>query len=189
MEKSNETKNRLLEAACEAFREKGYEKAKVSDIVSKADLAQGTFYLYFKTKKDCLNTLMTELMKDFLEDMREEYQRLDKDSIFKLAAMLCESLESHSEIIAIMHFEQDNIDEHTLNQHNALEKEIIGLVFSALKINGASESCAEIKTYLIDALISHHLLNNVYVKNAAIARPDINLLDKILTVINEVDCR
>ncbi|MBX0312473.1 MAG: TetR/AcrR family transcriptional regulator, partial [Sulfurihydrogenibium sp.] len=42
------TKDKIIVAAKELFSTKGYHETKVSDIVEKAGVAQGTFYLYFK---------------------------------------------------------------------------------------------------------------------------------------------
>ncbi|KZE39908.1 TetR family transcriptional regulator [Bhargavaea cecembensis] len=43
-------RERIIQAAIEVFREHGIEKTKISDIVKKAQIAQGTFYLYFPSK-------------------------------------------------------------------------------------------------------------------------------------------
>lgn len=40
----------IIEAAIELFTEKGLEKTKIADIVKQANIAQGTFYLYFSSK-------------------------------------------------------------------------------------------------------------------------------------------
>ena len=45
-------KNALLQTAFDLFRDKGFAKTTISDIVSDAGLAKGTFYLYFKDKYD-----------------------------------------------------------------------------------------------------------------------------------------
>lgn len=42
--------DKIIQAAIDVFREKGVEKTKVSDIVKKAGIAQGTFYLYFPSR-------------------------------------------------------------------------------------------------------------------------------------------
>ncbi len=67
-----ERRAQLLKAAREAFDEKGYESATVSDIVRRAGVAQGTFYLYFGTKKDIVVELSQrpmELVADRLRSM------------------------------------------------------------------------------------------------------------------------
>lgn len=53
-------REQLLRAARAVFARKGYGKATVSDIVREAGVAQGTFYLYFPSKKAVLNTLARE---------------------------------------------------------------------------------------------------------------------------------
>ena len=47
----------ILAAARKVFREKGYEGATISDIVKEAGVAQGTFYLYFPSKRDAFFAL------------------------------------------------------------------------------------------------------------------------------------
>jgi AcrR family transcriptional regulator len=49
-----------MEAGMAVFAEKGYHRTKVSDIVRKAGVAQGTFYLYFDSKKSLFLTLLDE---------------------------------------------------------------------------------------------------------------------------------
>jgi len=48
----------LLKTAFEAFTTKGFSKTSISDIVKKAGVAKGTFYLYFKDKYDIRNRLV-----------------------------------------------------------------------------------------------------------------------------------
>lgn len=68
-ERSAETRKRILEAAREVFSEKGYEKARVADIISKAGIGHGTFWLYFHNKED--------LLRHMLRDMVAELESLD----------------------------------------------------------------------------------------------------------------
>ena len=49
----------LLQTAFELFTEKGFTKTTISDIVNRAGLAKGTFYLYFKDKYDLRDKLVT----------------------------------------------------------------------------------------------------------------------------------
>ena len=48
----------LLKTAFEYFTTKGFSKTSISDIVGKAGVAKGTFYLYFKDKYDIRNRLI-----------------------------------------------------------------------------------------------------------------------------------
>ena len=53
----------LLRAARKVFRAKGYNGASVSEIVREAGVAQGTFYLYFPSKRDAAVSLRDGLME------------------------------------------------------------------------------------------------------------------------------
>ena len=48
----------LLDTSFELFTSKGINKTSISDIVEKAGVAKGTFYLYFKDKYDIRNRLI-----------------------------------------------------------------------------------------------------------------------------------
>jgi len=52
----------LLDAAVAVFHERGFQKARVSDIVAAAGVAQGTFYLYFRSKEN----IFTEICDAFM---------------------------------------------------------------------------------------------------------------------------
>jgi AcrR family transcriptional regulator len=50
--KKEQTKERILRAALELFREKGLERATTKEISRKAGIAEGTLFNYFETKED-----------------------------------------------------------------------------------------------------------------------------------------
>ena len=52
-------RNSLLDSAFTLFLDNGFNKTSISDIVEKAGVAKGTFYLYFKDKYDIRNQLIS----------------------------------------------------------------------------------------------------------------------------------
>jgi AcrR family transcriptional regulator len=56
----------LLKAAREVLAEKGLDAAKVSDIVARAGVAQGTFYLYFPSKHSLVLALAEDMDRHIL---------------------------------------------------------------------------------------------------------------------------
>lgn len=52
----------LVDAAFAVFLEKGVATTAVDDIVEKAGVAKGTFYLYFKTKDDAVNAVAERIV-------------------------------------------------------------------------------------------------------------------------------
>ncbi|WP_287155624.1 TetR/AcrR family transcriptional regulator [Candidatus Solincola tengchongensis] len=61
-ERSAETRKRILDAAREVFAEKGYEKTTAADIISRAGIGHGTFWLYFRNKEDLLRHMLREMV-------------------------------------------------------------------------------------------------------------------------------
>lgn len=54
------TMRKLLDAGMRVFAERGYQAARVDDIVRAARTSHGTFYLYFANKEDLLRALAVE---------------------------------------------------------------------------------------------------------------------------------
>lgn len=57
-ENKKKKKEALFNTAYELFTTKGINSTAISDIVEKAGVAKGTFYLYFKDKYDIKNKLV-----------------------------------------------------------------------------------------------------------------------------------
>lgn len=60
-------KERIVQASIEAFKEKGIEKTKISDIVQKAGIAQGTFYLYFPSKLSVMPAISEQIVLQLIK--------------------------------------------------------------------------------------------------------------------------
>lgn len=67
MKKNRPKYNQIVEAALEVIAENGYHASQVSKIASKANVADGTIYLYFKNKEDILISVFKEKMGQFIE--------------------------------------------------------------------------------------------------------------------------
>src|SRR6516225_5792547 len=64
-------RERILDAAVHVFAEKGFYGAKVSEIAREAGVADGTIYLYFKSKDDLLISLFEDRMAQINANLRE----------------------------------------------------------------------------------------------------------------------
>ena len=69
---------RIIESSIEVFLEKGIEKATVSAIVKRAEIAQGTFYLYFDSKLSVMPKIAEVMVEKMLEELS---QNVSGDSI------------------------------------------------------------------------------------------------------------
>src|SRR5450759_1289431 len=61
-----EKRRRILEAAIRTFGQRGFHEARVAEIASAARVAEGTVYLYFRSKEDLLGVVFDESMDDVL---------------------------------------------------------------------------------------------------------------------------
>ena len=86
IKKENKRKD-LLNAAFDLFISKGFHNTSIADIVGKAGIAKGTFYLYFKDKSDSRNRLIsskaTQLFQNACLKLNQtSLTRLDEQFIF-----------------------------------------------------------------------------------------------------------
>lgn len=63
-EQGERTRAKLLDAARQVFRERGYTATRVDDITQKAGTSHGAFYLYFANKQDILEALAAQTAED-----------------------------------------------------------------------------------------------------------------------------
>ncbi|MEK6263412.1 MAG: TetR/AcrR family transcriptional regulator [Clostridium sp.] len=59
----------ILDAATKIFSEKGFDGGRTSDIAKEANIAEGTIFRYFKTKKDLLVGLLMPLIIKFFRPL------------------------------------------------------------------------------------------------------------------------
>jgi len=65
----------ILAAATRVFKEKGYHATSVNDIIDAAQIARGTFYLYFTSKRE----VFAELSATFLDLIRASVRKISLD--------------------------------------------------------------------------------------------------------------
>jgi len=69
-ERGRRTRQQLLDAAEAAFGSRGYFETSITDITRRARVAQGTFYVYFPSKR----AIFSELVRDRSRDLRRTVQ-------------------------------------------------------------------------------------------------------------------
>jgi TetR/AcrR family fatty acid metabolism transcriptional regulator len=86
---------RILDAAVEVIAERGYFNSPVSAIAKRAGVADGTIYLYFKSKDDVLRTAIDSTFEKFYRQVAEAFVTLDGPRE-QLEYIAQSHLESHS---------------------------------------------------------------------------------------------
>ena len=77
-----DTRRRLLDAAERVFGELGYPEASIVKITEAAGVAQGTFYLYFDSKK----AIFDELVRDLNQRVRHAMKQASERGVTRLEA-------------------------------------------------------------------------------------------------------
>jgi AcrR family transcriptional regulator len=70
-----ERRRQILDAAKAVFAEAGYHGASINAIVERAQIARGTFYLYFESKSAVFDSILDEAMSE----LRSRIHRIDVD--------------------------------------------------------------------------------------------------------------
>ena len=73
--KKKKKEKELFSAAYELFTTKGTNNTAIDDIVKKAGVAKGTFYLYFKDKYDIINKLILQKSSVLIREALDEMER------------------------------------------------------------------------------------------------------------------
>jgi TetR/AcrR family fatty acid metabolism transcriptional regulator len=67
---------RILDAAIEVIAENGFFESPVSKIAERAGVADGTIYLYFKSKDDVLRAAIDRMAQRFYDGVEREFQHV-----------------------------------------------------------------------------------------------------------------
>jgi AcrR family transcriptional regulator len=100
------TRQKLLDAAEAVFGEMGYERASIVEITRSAGVAQGTFYVYFPSKKAVFVELVWELNRKLRRSLRTATDALVDADRFELervgALTFLEFVQQHQSLYRIV---------------------------------------------------------------------------------------
>jgi TetR/AcrR family transcriptional regulator, fatty acid metabolism regulator protein len=85
--RSGDKRDRILKAAVKVFARNGFHATRVSEVAKAAGVADGTIYLYFKSKEELLVSLFEDRVDKLLVFMREELPK-QPDAPARLRAVI-----------------------------------------------------------------------------------------------------
>jgi TetR/AcrR family fatty acid metabolism transcriptional regulator len=86
-QRASDKRDRILKAAVKVFARSGFHATRVSEVAKAAGVADGTIYLYFKSKEELLFSLFEDRVNRLLRFMREELPK-KADAATKLRAVI-----------------------------------------------------------------------------------------------------
>src|ERR687892_1602167 len=97
----------ILRAAISVFAHNGYFNSKVADIASEAGVADGTVYLYFKSKEEILHSIFDRSMEDAIAECRKQLAEITdpREKLRRIALMHLERLGADRDLAVVFQVE------------------------------------------------------------------------------------
>jgi AcrR family transcriptional regulator len=106
-QKKRNKRDRLLRSALELFLEKGPASTSIDDIVQRAGVAKGTFYLYFKDRNDILEDLVvregSRLVAESFLHARSRHPATPDEEILMAVREVLKKLKAAPELLILIH--------------------------------------------------------------------------------------
>ena len=97
----------ILRAATQVFARNGYFNAKVADIARSAGVADGTVYLYFKSKEEILHSIFDRGVEEAIADARRQIADSDdpREQLRRIARLHLERLGADRDLAVVFQVE------------------------------------------------------------------------------------
>ena len=97
----------ILRAAISVFAHNGYFNSKVADIAREAGVADGTVYLYFKSKEDILHSIFDRSVEEALDAARNQIKEVDdpREKLRQIALLHLERLGADRDLAVVFQVE------------------------------------------------------------------------------------
>lgn len=97
----------ILRAGVKVFARNGYFSSKVADIAREAGIADGTVYLYFKSKDEILHSIFDRAMEEFIAEGRREIAAVvgPAAKLKRIAELHLEKLSADRELAIVFQIE------------------------------------------------------------------------------------
>jgi len=97
----------ILRAATRVFARNGYFNSKVADIARAAGVADGTVYLYFKSKEEILHSIFDRSVDEAVADGRKQLEKLDdpREKLRRIALLHLERLGADRDLAVVFQVE------------------------------------------------------------------------------------
>ena len=161
---------RLLNTGFKLFTEKGFKDTSIQDIVDNANVAKGTFYLYFKDKYELRDILIAKksmaLFTDAINSLHENYIENFSDQIIFVINYIIDEL---SKSPVLLKFISKNLSWGLYSQtvlklydnNKVSENGLVYLFLNGVKENNLNLKNPEVTLYMIIELVSSTCFNSI----------------------------
>ncbi|MCI8411663.1 MAG: TetR/AcrR family transcriptional regulator [Clostridia bacterium] len=172
-ELENDKKLRLLNTAFKLFTEKGTKDTSIQEIVDNANVAKGTFYLYFKDKYEIRDILIAKkshkLFREALQELRKNYISNLSDQVIFIINYVIDEL---TRTPALLKFISKNLSWGIYNKtvlkiyegNEENEDSVYKLFLKGVKENNLNLKNPDVTLYMIIELVSSTCFNSILYK-------------------------
>src|SRR5256714_4293099 len=97
----------ILRAATEVFARNGYFNSKVADIARAAGVADGTVYLYFRSKEEILHSIFDRSVESAIKEVRQQIKTISdpREKLRRIAHLHLERLGADRDLAVVFQVE------------------------------------------------------------------------------------
>ncbi len=183
MSQSENTKNKIFNSAVKIFSEKGFWKSKVSDIVKDAGVAQGTFYLYYKSKNDCFKQILLTLHNKIMEKLNEIIHQ--KSDIYNVLENFFQNIHSHKKLAKVFLFEALSGGNDFQELYYTFKKNLKQVFLNYYSYKNIEEKSIDIKITVLSGIVRELIEYDMLKEKKSLEE----ILTKLKKIINLIEKR
>jgi AcrR family transcriptional regulator len=191
-EKSKYTKSKILHVAKEVFAHRGFQKTTVKDITTAAELGYGTFYLYFKDKKEVFNALMEQVEDELYtaadggSDIQKDYQkgRSSYRALRKDLRAICLSFYENRSILKFSR-ELSLIDKDFKKKYTAMKSRLVKRTKQILEKSGVENMNLNIAAVAIAGMIESAAIEWTSTESSSLIDSSLSV-DELLPTLTKI---
>ncbi|MEZ5345858.1 MAG: TetR/AcrR family transcriptional regulator [Pyrinomonadaceae bacterium] len=177
----------ILRSAIHVFADKGYFNSKVADIAGKANIADGTVYLYFKSKEEILHSIFDRAMEEFISFGKKEIEGIEgaDKKLLRIAELHLERLGADRELAIVFQVQLRGSIKFMREFSAAGFAEYLDLIHQTIK-EGQKQGvfrkelnttiCSKIFFGAIDEMVTNWILSEKKYELAPLAKEVFNIL-------------
>lgn len=173
-EEQNNKESRLLDNAFKLFTQKGVKDTSIQEIVDGADVAKGTFYLYFKDKYEIRDVLIAQKSKKLFNDALKALKKANiKGLSNEVIFIINHVIDALSKNTLLLKFISKNLSWGVYNEtfNKIYEKEannengVRNLFLKGIEENNIKIENPDVTLFMIIELVSSTCFNSILYKN------------------------
>jgi AcrR family transcriptional regulator len=173
-EELNDKESRLLNNAFKLFTQKGVKDTSIQEIVDGADVAKGTFYLYFKDKYEIRDVLIAQKSKKLFTDALKALKKTDVHGLSdEVIFIINHVIDALSKNTLLLKFISKNLSWGVYNEtfNKIYEKEVNNengvrsLFLKGIEDNNIKLKNPDVTLFMIIELVSSTCFNSILYSN------------------------